>query len=190
MSFEKESLLKDAAELGFSHAGFASVSTLKPMEEVRNMCAADKCHAYNKTWTCPPGCGTVEECGKRMQQYDWGLLVQTTAELEDSMDYEGMMEGEQKQRHNSREFLARLRESYPDVLALCAAGCDICKTCTFPDSPCRFPEKAVSAMEGYGLLVSQVCQDNDMKYYYGPNTVTYTGLFLIKEKQEDKGERE
>ena len=36
-------------------------------------------------------------------------------------------------------------------------------------------------MEGYGLLVSQVCQDNDLKYYYGPNTVTYTALFLIKE---------
>ena len=41
--------------------------------------------------------------------------------------------------------------------------------------------KALSAMEGYGLLVSQVCQDNDLKYYYGPNTVTYTALFLIKE---------
>ena len=37
-------------------------------------------------------------------------------------------------------------------------------------------------MEGYGLLVSQVCKDNQMQYYYGPNTVTYTSLFLVKDK--------
>ena len=36
-------------------------------------------------------------------------------------------------------------------------------------------------MEGYGLLVSQVCRDNGIEYYYGKNTVTYTGLFLIRD---------
>ena len=181
MSFEKENLVEDALKLGFSHAGMARIETLKPMIEVRDMCAVDKCHAYNKTWTCPPGCGTIEECKERMQQYDWGIQVQTTAELEDTMDYEGMMEGEKRQREHCHAFLKELRGIYADVLALCSAGCDICKKCTFPDQPCRFPEKAVSAMEGYGLLVSKVCQDNDMKYYYGTNTVTYTALFLIKE---------
>ena len=36
-------------------------------------------------------------------------------------------------------------------------------------------------MEAYGLLVSQVCKDNDLGYYYGKDTVTYTGLMLVKE---------
>ncbi len=182
MAFEKETLLEDALKLGFSHAGFASIDTLKPMDEVRDMCAVDKCHAYNKTWTCPPGCGTVAECGERMKKYDWGILVQTTAELEDSMDYEGMMDGVNRQKENCAKFLEELQGVYPDILALTSASCDICKKCTFPDAPCRFPKKATSAMEGYGLLVSQVCKDNQMQYYYGPNTVTYTSLFLVKDK--------
>ena len=54
MTFERETLAEDAVKLGFSHAGLAKIETLKPMDEVRDMCAVDKCHAYNKTWTCPP----------------------------------------------------------------------------------------------------------------------------------------
>ena len=98
------------------------------------------------------------------------------------MDYEGMMDGVNRQKENCAKFLEELQGVYPDILALTSASCDICKKCTFPDAPCRFPKKATSAMEGYGLLVSQVCKDNQMKYYYGPNTVTYTSLFLIKDR--------
>ncbi len=181
MKYSKETIVEEVLKLGFDHACLAQISTLKPMEEVRDMCAVDKCHAYDKTWTCPPGCGTIHECEARMKSYDWGVLVQTTACLEDSMDYEGMMEGENKQKAASKVLTAELRKEYKDVLPLCAASCDICKKCTYPDAPCRFPEKAVSAMEGYGLLVSKVCKDNGIDYYYGPNTVTYTGLFLVKE---------
>ena len=62
---------------------------LKP--EVRQMCASDSCHKYNKCWSCPPGCGTLEECEKRVRKYKLGILVQTVGQLEDSMDGEGMM---------------------------------------------------------------------------------------------------
>ena len=176
----QEELIQKALEIGFSHAGPASVDTLKAMPEVRDMCAVDKCHAYNKTWTCPPGCGSLEECEARMRSYHFGVLCQTTAELEDSMDYEAMMEGEAENKEHSAAFIEFLSEQFEEVLPLCSAGCDLCKTCTYPDAPCRFPNKARSAMEGYGLLVSKVCQDNGIKYYYGPNTVTYTALFLVK----------
>ena len=181
MAYEKETLPADAVAMGFSHAGYAKIETLKTMEEVRDMCAVDKCNAYDRTWTCPPGCGSVPECQERMRQYDWGLLVQTTAVLEDSMDYEGMMEGARLQKENSEKLHAILRDKYKDVLALTTASCDICGKCTYPDEPCRFPDRATAAMEGYGLLVSQVCKDNGLDYYYGNNTVTYTALFLIRD---------
>lgn len=181
MKYDQEHIVEAAVASGFSHAHLCRIDTLKPMEEVRDMCATDKCHAFDKTWTCPPGCGTVEECGARMQKYDWGVLLQTTAELEDSMDYEAMMEGSERQKENCDRFLKEVRTEHKDVLALATASCDICKKCTYPDAPCRFPDRAVAAMEGYGLLVSQVCKDNDLPYYYGPNTVTYTALFLFKQ---------
>ena len=50
-----------ARELGFTAAAEVDPSLLEPKQEVRDMCAEDKCHAYGKNWTCPPNCGTVEE---------------------------------------------------------------------------------------------------------------------------------
>ena len=44
MAFEKETLAEDAVAMGFSHAGYAKIETLKTMEEVRNMCAAAGLH--------------------------------------------------------------------------------------------------------------------------------------------------
>ena len=166
-SLQKE-VLKIAEDVGFSHAALSDKKTWHTMKEVRDMCAADKCNAYGNSWTCPPACGTIEECQARMMEYDWGVLVQTTQELEDSKEH-------------FSEFLRRLREKGVDVLALSSGGCRICRKCSYPDSPCRFPEKALSSMEGYGLLVSQVCKDNNLGYYYGKDTVTYTGMMLVKE---------
>ena len=85
------------------------------------MCAVDKCHAYNKTWTCPPGCGTIAQCTERMKQYDWGILVQTTAELEDSLDFEGMQQGQEDHAKHCKEFLKELHGVYKEILPLCSA---------------------------------------------------------------------
>ena len=181
MALEKETIVDEAIALGFSHAHLAEVKPLKSLDAVREMCASGKCQIYGKCWTCPPACGTIEECSERMHKYDWGVLLQTTAELEDSMDFEGMMDGEQRQKENCYKFAEMLSERYEDILPLSSGGCRLCKECTYPDAPCRFPKKALSSMEAYGLLVSDVCKDNDLPYYYGPNTVTYTALYLIKD---------
>ena len=84
-----------AKELGFSEAAPVVPADLKPNAEVRAMCAADKCHAYGKNWTCPPECGSLEECAARISAKTRGILVQSVAQLEDSFDIEGMMEAEQ-----------------------------------------------------------------------------------------------
>ena len=57
---------KDLKQLCLSH-GFTNVvplacDTIELKPEVRQMCASDSCHKYNKCWSCPPGCGTLEEC--------------------------------------------------------------------------------------------------------------------------------
>ena len=89
---------KDLKQLCLSH-GFTNVAplacdTIELKPEVRQMCASDSCHKYNKCWSCPPGCGTLEECEQRVRKYKLGILVQTVGQLEDSMDGEGMMRTE------------------------------------------------------------------------------------------------
>lgn len=114
-----------------------------------------------------------------MGRFRSGLLVQTTMSLEDDFDYETMKAcGNAHQEH----FVAldeRLRAKYPGLLALGAGGCRLCEACAYPDSPCRMPERALSSMEAYGLLVSDVCEKNGLAYYHGPGTITYTGCYLL-----------
>ena len=181
--FSKETIVQDALDMGFTHAALADVSTLVARDEVREMCAVDKCHGYNKNWSCPPGCGTIPECQERMRSYDWGVITQITLDMEDAMDMEAWTEAGKQFREGQTKLNAELHKVYSDILALGGAGCSICKECTYPDAPCRFPDKRMSGMEGYGLIVSEVCKANNIKYYYGPDTVTFSGMFLIKENK-------
>ena len=176
-AFEKMKAV--AVDIGFSQVGLLDASTLVFRQEVRDMCAANTCHMYGVNWACPPGCGTLEECSGRASGYRWGLLVQTVGELEDNMDIEAMMETEADHKEHFLEGNRRFRELYPNLMALGAGTCVICKKCSYPDNPCRFPERRISSMEAYGLVVSDTCTANGMKYYYGMNTIAYTSCYLL-----------
>ena len=173
-----EKWVQKALEAGFSGAASLDVKTLVPRRAVREMCAADKCRAYGKNWTCPPHCGSLELCEKRIQGYSRGILLQTVGKLEKTIDTKGYRRAEEAHLASFHRFCDMVREEYPDALCLGSGGCRICKTCAFPE-PCRFPEKACSSMEAYGLFVTQVCRDNGLAYHHGEKTVTYTACVLI-----------
>lgn len=166
-----------ALELGFSAVGELNTATLEAREDVREMCAEDRCHAYGHNWTCPPECGTLAECAEKMRRYSHGILVQTVGHMQKDIDSRIYRETERRHMENFRTFAAMMKETYPDALCLGAGGCRICKKCAYPE-PCRFPNKAYSSMEGYGLFVTQVCRDNGLEYYHGPRTITYTACVL------------
>ena len=175
-----EALRRQGQQAGFTHVAPLKVSTIQLLPEVRDMCATNSCGAYGKKWSCPPGCGTLEECRERLQKYTAGILVQTVGTLEDEMDYESMQETSQRHAAAFTKLYEQLRPRFPGMLAVDTGGCTQCKTCTYPDQPCRFPDRMVSSMEAYGMLVSQVCKDNDLPYYYGKCTLAYTGCFLLE----------
>ncbi len=178
--------IKKAKDLGFDAAAFFNPQTLQAREDVREMCAADKCHSYNKSWTCPPACGTIEECQEKMTRYANGLLLQTTGHLKTTFDSKMyQLTGERHQR-NFSSFSDLIRKTYPDSLCLGAGPCQVCKTCAYPD-PCRFPDRALSSMEAYGLFVIHVCKEAGLPYYYGKNTITYTACVLYNDAKSLEG---
>ena len=66
------------------------------------------------------------------------------------------------------------------VLHLGAGGCHVCERCAkMDDQPCRFPEKAVSSLETYGVNVSELAKSAGMKYINGQDTVTYFAAMFI-----------
>lgn len=180
MRFEK--LEKMALECGFTAAAELDVDSIKLRPEVRQMCADNKCQMYGKNWCCPPGVGDLEECERKVRRYVRGILVQTMGKLEDEMDFETMMKVEADHKEHFEKMRELLQAEYPKMLAVGSGTCTRCKNCTYPDAPCRFPEHSFASMEAYGMLVTEVCKDNGLKYYYGPCTIAYTSCFLLEEK--------
>lgn len=171
--------INEALKCGFSYAAELDVDSVKLLPEVRKMCEMNTCGAYGKNWSCPPACGTLEECGERLKKYKRGLLVQTVGEIEDWMDFEGMMRIEQEHREIFDRFAGVLRRIFPDCLPVGTGGCRQCASCSYPDKPCRFPEKCYTSMEAYGMEVSRICTENHLKYNYGPGKVAYTACYFL-----------
>ena len=172
----REDWIGAARSLGFEAAPL-DPQTLTAREDVRAMCAQDKCGAYGRNWTCPPYCGTLEECEARMRSCKEGILLQTVGHMKKDIDSRAYRDTERRHMEAFRIFAQRLRRAKPKALCLGAGGCRICKKCAWPE-PCRFPERALSSMEGYGLFVTQVCRDAGVPYHHGEKTITYTACVL------------
>ena len=173
------SMLQLAAECGFEHSGELNMRSLRTEPTVRDMCAANRCQSYDRSWSCPPACGTLEEFEKKFSRYRLGILVQTTAPVEDSFDFEAMMAADRLHKERFSRFVSALREQVPELLPLASGTCTVCKNCTYPGAACRFPDRAMSSMEAAGLVVSQICRESGLPYGYGPQTITYTACVLV-----------
>ena len=180
MGYNTEELVKEAKEFGFSQAGELNLSALVFMPEVRDMCTADRCRQFGKNWRCPPGCGSIEDAARRAAKYSYGLIVQTIGLMDDDFDYETIQATSGKHKKDFYELVGKLKERYGDVLPMGAGTCEICDTCTYPDAPCRFPDKSISSMEAYGLWVSKVCELSGIPYNNGKATITFTSCYLLK----------
>ena len=180
MKYDTEKFKQEALDAGFSQTGELNVSALVFMPEVRDMCSADRCNQYGKNWCCPPGCGSIEDAAKRAAEYSYGIIVQTIGQMEDDFDYETIQGTSDKHKSNFASLIEGLRKRYPDMLPMGAGTCSVCKTCTYPDAPCRNPDKAIPSMEAYGLWVSKVCELSNIPYNNGKQTITYTSCYLLK----------
>ena len=180
MKMTDQELVDLALAFNFDFAAPLDATKLEVLEDVRAACERNLCGAYDKTWACPPAFGDLDASRDMLKKYKRGVLVQCVQQLEDDFDYEGIEALGIRHRETFLKLLERLRQDYPDLLALGAGGCRNCKECTYPDNPCRFPEKMVYSMEGFGLFVTQVCRDCGLAYNHGRGTMTYSGCYLLE----------
>ncbi len=174
-------------ELALAHgaykAAYLTASDIVLTAECRTLCAANQCGLYGKCWVCPPAVGEIDTLMATVQSFPRGLLYQTVGTLTDSYDFEGMVSA--KQRHT------RISYAIEDAIAplftqphlhLSGGGCSLCDTCALVDNrPCRFPDKALSSLEAYGIDVYHTAKNTPLAYINGANTVTYFGLVLFSE---------
>lgn len=167
-----DSVLK---ELGVTAYGALKASDVVFSSELREGCNPNQCPNYAKSWACPPAVGTADECRNRCLQYENALLVSTVYQLEDSFDFETMAEGAEHFKHLSESLHAKL--DVPHIL-LANGRCALCDPCSYPDEPCRFPDKCLHSLSGYGVYVSATAKRAGILYNNGENTVTYFALLF------------
>ena len=146
----------------------------------RDICKSNGCGVYGQCWMCPPDIGEINELMDRVHQYQYGLLYQTIYDIEDSFDIEGMGAAGVNHAQVSQKVEDAIRPVLDKYLHLSCGGCRLCPRCAKRDQqPCRFPDRALPPMEGYGIDVYQTTKPTHLKYINGQNTVTFFGIVLF-----------
>ena len=170
-----------ALSLGAFRATVIPVEDMETDASFRDLCAANVCGNYGRNWMCPPDAGDIHDLMAALRTYSYALVYQTVSELEDSYDFEGMMDA--GVAHN--RLMVELRRgidtlALPRVLHLGAGGCRMCEVCAKrTGEACRHPDLAVASLETYGVNVSKLAPAAGMKYINGKDTVTYFGAVLF-----------
>ena len=78
------------AELPVAQYEFFDTAELEFSQRIRMVCEME-CPRYGKTWACPPGVGSVEECKARCLSYPHGLLISSLTEVSDIADIDACL---------------------------------------------------------------------------------------------------
>lgn len=158
---------------------FFNTDELVFTDRVRRICETE-CPQYGKSWACPPGVGTVEACKARCLAYPQGLLVVTMTEVADIADIAATLATRADHEAVTREVHHMLLDQGAEVYVLSTESCAVCERCTYPEAPCRRPERMYPCVESHGILVTDLGERVGLPFQSGGNIVTWFSLLLYR----------
>ncbi|MDR0294137.1 MAG: DUF2284 domain-containing protein [Oscillospiraceae bacterium] len=175
-------IVKLCLDMGAAKAEEIPVGKLTFEPVLRAYCEQNLCGRYGRNYTCPPFCGGADTLIQKLKAFSKAIIWQNIYPLEDSFDFEGMMEAQEKHNAQTLSIAGRVYAAIgqENCVVLAAGGCILCKQCAVQtDEPCRNPDRALSSLEAYGIHVSKIEDVSGMRYINGKNTVTYfSGVFV------------
>jgi predicted metal-binding protein len=175
-------LREKLSNAGVYEYGIVDPREVEFSEEIRALCEENQCCRYGAIWACPPAVGTVDECRERARNFNTMVVFSGKFDIKDSYDFEGMISSLEDFKKIAQQLVEEVRPVLDSYLMLANEGCDTCENCTYPDKPCRFPDKVCGSITGYGISVSKLAAQAGIRYNNGENTVTYFGALLFNEK--------
>ena len=176
----REKLEEQLSQLPLAQYVFFDTEELEFSPRIRAVCK-NECPRYGKTWACPPGVGTVEECREKCLSYPHGLLFSTLTEVSDLANMEECLATRADHEAITRQVAALLKEQGVEVYGLSTESCDICEHCAYPNEPCRHPDLMYPCVESHGIVVTALAEKYGIEYQYGNNIVTWFSLLLYRE---------
>ena len=177
----KEKLIHQLSELPLAQFEFFKTDELIFSERIRTVCEIE-CPRYSKSWACPPGVGTVEECREKCLSYPEGLLIVTLTEVSDIANMEETLSTRAPHEAITHQVADLVRAQGAKVYGLSTESCAVCENCTYPDAPCRHKEQMFPCVESHGIIVTDLAEKYGIEYLYGNQIVTWFSLILFKEE--------
>jgi len=174
----RENIEKKITEYPIFEYAFFNPAELNFHKAVRTICKSE-CPQYGKSWSCPPGVGTLEECKVRCSSYDNAFIFSTIAEVSDILNMDEML----STRGEHIEIVEQIKENVfsenGEILVLTAESCAICDTCTYPDEACRHLDRMYPCIESQTISVTDICEKHNLSFLNGYNVVTWFGMILF-----------
>lgn len=174
----------EALEQGLSELPLYIYFVIDPKElefnqRVRWICEHE-CSRYGKSWACPPGVGTVEECRSHCLSYDKCLVISTITEVADISDIEATLATRANHEAVTDQVAELMRSLGAEPFVLSTESCEICPECAIlSGKPCRFPERMHPCVESQGINVVPVLEANGLEFQFGQNVVTWISMLLF-----------
>lgn len=175
----KAELEEKIAEYPVFEYAFIDPKEIRFLDQVRYICQTE-CPQYGSSWSCPPAVGTVRECEERCGHFTGGFLFTTIAEVNDAGNMQETLVTRLDHERITRKIRDLFLEQCGSVQVLSTESCALCKKCTYPEAPCRHPDKMFPCVESYGILVTDLAEKYGITFMNGTNAVTWFSLILYQ----------
>ena len=175
----KELLMEKLSELPLYIYDFIDPKALEFNNRIRWICE-NECPMYGKSWACPPGVGSLNQCKGKCLQHENCLLISSIVEVDDIADMEETLATRPGHEALTNEVAAIMEEMGVKPYILSTEACTICERCAMLDNqPCRFPEKMHPCVESHCINVVPILEANGLEFQFGANVVTWISLLFF-----------
>lgn len=182
--WEKMSADPTVKDYTFKKIGLPRADT-ESMSVCRSRCAENLCGEYGKTWGCPPGVGSGEECLHILKRFSGAAIIIKKFDNVDVANTAFLAKICDEHQSVCRKFGIMLRKEGYDALPLSDGGCKYCKECSYPDEPCRFPEERVTSISCYGILMDEYMKSQNIDFEFRKDAVALYGLIFYNEPDKE-----
>ena len=174
----KELLMEKLSELPLYIYDFIDPRELEFNSRIRWICE-NECPMYGKSWACPPGVGSLNQCKGKCLRHENCLLISSIVEVDDIADMEETLATRPEHERLTNEVADIMRQLGAEPYILSTEACTICETCAILDGqPCRFPEKMHPCVESHCINVVPILESRGLEFQFGANVVTWISLLF------------
>lgn len=174
----RELLEEKLADLPLYIYDFLDPRELEFSDRIRWICEHE-CPMYGKSWACPPGVGSVENCRGKCLSFENCLMISTIAEVSDIADINETLSTRPEHEAVTNQVRDIMRQLGVEPYILSTEACTVCERCAILDGqPCRLPGKMHPCVESHGINVIPVLESRGLEFQFGANVVTWISLLF------------